>query len=198
MITPPLGIAVYYANVRNRMRSGDVIAFGGKSRFSRAIKWCTRSPISHVAILVQAVMVGRESGDGHLNMVAESSTGGVAIRRLSATLDKYDGDVWWLPLSDNTRVRMDLAKLHEFILTHEGKPYDDWQCLMQPLMENREDFSSFFCSELVGGALECGGVIGEVNASEVRPIDVCRWALYSGVWQLKGDEKLIPGFNGVG
>lgn len=62
---------------------------------------------------------------------------------------------------------------------------------------NREDFSKFFCSELVSAGLEIAGAIGEVNTAEVTPIDLCRWKIYEPkYYQLKGDRnKKISRFN---
>jgi hypothetical protein len=63
---------------------------------------------------------------------------------------------------------------------------------------NREDFSKFFCSELVAAAFERAGVTKvPINASEVTPIDLCRWRIYQGsYYQLKGDpSKRISRFN---
>ena len=62
---------------------------------------------------------------------------------------------------------------------------------------NSEDFSKFFCSELVAAGLEEAGAVGTVNASEVTPIDLCRWKIYQGeYYQLKGDPgKKISRFN---
>ena len=63
---------------------------------------------------------------------------------------------------------------------------------------NIEDFSAFFCSELVAGALEAGGVIRKVNASEVTPIDLARFTLYSDdYYQLKGANKNLNGHNTI-
>ncbi|HSO20199.1 MAG TPA: hypothetical protein VLT88_12105, partial [Desulfosarcina sp.] len=62
---------------------------------------------------------------------------------------------------------------------------------------NREDFSRFFCSELVAAGLEKAGSVGAVNASEVTPIDLCRWNIYDPTYyQLKGDgSKAISRYN---
>ena len=46
-------IPVTYDEVRNKMRPGDVIAFGGKGHFSEIIKWATRAPVSSVGTMVR-------------------------------------------------------------------------------------------------------------------------------------------------
>ncbi len=62
---------------------------------------------------------------------------------------------------------------------------------------NKEDFNKFFCSELIAAGLEKAGATGSVNASEVTPIDLCRWCIYQDkYYQLKGDpSKKISRFN---
>lgn len=44
-----------YAKFREKMKPGDVIAFGGKGRFSELIKWSTKSVVSHVGVILQTV-----------------------------------------------------------------------------------------------------------------------------------------------
>ena len=90
------------------------------------------------------------------------------------------------------------------------KPYDMPQAVMSAVdvldnlpwdktgpSYNQEDFSRFFCSELVSAGLEQAGAVGNVNASEVTPIDLCRWHIYADhYYQLKGDaSKCISRFN---
>ena len=49
-----------YADVRSKMKPGDVIAFGGKGNFSELIKWATRSTVSHVGVIMQSKMLLEE------------------------------------------------------------------------------------------------------------------------------------------
>lgn len=70
--------------------------------------------------------------------------------------------------------------------------------LLQKL-NNEEDFENLFCSEFATGALRAGGVISDVNPSEVTPIELCRFNLYKRDYtQFKGEEETrIRGFNSV-
>lgn len=59
-----------------------------------------------------------------------------------------------------------------------------------------EDFSRFFCSELVAAGLEAGQAVPRINASEVTPIDLCRWAIYEpDYYLLQGEPKEITRFG---
>lgn len=203
-----------YADARRQMQPGDVIAFGGKGNFSELIKWATRSTVSHVGIVLQTkLMIGDSPQDGFFNQVIESTSlngySGVQINRLSDRIDMYDGEIWWLPLSDHSRGRLDASAYYSFLLHQERKKYDLPQAfasaldrldgtLFGALTHNEEDFSRFFCSELAAAGLEAGGVIDTVNASEVTPIDLCSFNLYQSTYfQLKGDRRRIKGYNSL-
>lgn len=146
------------------------------------------------------------------NQIIESTSlngfSGVSISRLSDRLDTYDGEIWWLPLRRDIHDAMDKQKFYNFLIHQERKEYDMPQAIksafdaldnipvLSKATHNREDFSRFFCSELVAAALEAGAAIKSINASEVTPIDLCTFALYeTDYYQLKGDRKEIRGFK---
>lgn len=175
-----------YSSVRSQMRPGDVIAFSGKGEFSEIIKWATRSQVSHVGVILQSkLLIDGDPQLGFFNQVIESATingfSGVTISRLSDRIDTYDGDIWWLPLSEKSRNKLNFKKFYDFLLHQNRKEYDIPQAMKSaldaldrvPLLGkatyNVEDLSRFFCSELVAAGLEAGGVVGSINASEVTP-----------------------------
>jgi len=187
------------------MQPGDVIAFGGSHTASNIIKWATRSTVSHTAVILQTkLLIDQEPQAGMINQIIESTSAGVATSRLSDSINHYQGNVWWLPLSTPTRKDLSLKKFYDFLLCQEHKPYDLPQAISAWFDEldacgatkNREDFSKFFCSELVAAGLEEGGAIHQVNASEVTPIDLCMFRIYSGDYvQIKGNPTVIKGYN---
>lgn len=204
---------ILYKDARGLMKPGDVIAFSGKGNFSEIIKWATRSNVSHVGVILQSkLLIGDEIQDGMLNQIIESTSlngfSGVTINRLSDRLDTYEGEIWWLPLKSELYESMDKKKFYNFLIHQNRKEYDMPQAIKSALdtldafpaigaaTHNREDFSRFFCSELVAASLEAAGAIKTINASEVTPVDLCSFALYEGnYYQLKGDRKEIKGFN---
>jgi len=208
-------IQISYTEARERMKPGDVIAFSGKANISELIKSVTMSDVSHVAVILQTKALHDKTGR-FFNEIIESTTlngaAGVRTTRLSDSLSIYDGEIWWLPLAEQVRKEhFDEEKFYNFLFKQEGKDYDVWQAVKAgiDLLDslpfgingptlNKEDFSKFFCSELVAAAFEQAGVTGEpINASEVTPIDLCRWRIYQGsYYQLKGDpSKRISRFN---
>ncbi len=207
---------ILYQEARTRMQPGDVIAFGGKGHFSEIIKFATCSDVSHVGVILQTKIVA-DTTDRFFNQIIESTSlhgfNGVNISRFSERLDSYDGELWWLPLRQEIREKkFDAKAFYDFLFTQakDHKAYDMPQAVKSSLdvfdrvffeangpSYNREDFSKFFCSELVAAGLEKAGAVGTVNASEVTPIDLCRWKIYQGTYyQLKGDTtKKISRFN---
>jgi hypothetical protein len=151
--------------------------------------------------------------DRFFNEVIESTSlnglSGVSITRLSNHVFAYNGEIWWLPLRDSVRENMmNQVEFYNFVLHQEHKPYDVPQAIKSALdtldevpivgklTHNVEDFSKFFCSELVAAALEKSGVVSHLNSSEVTPIDLCRFSIYKDdYYQLKGKKKLVTGYN---
>ena len=207
--------SILYQDARPQMKAGDVIAFSGKGNFSEIIKWATRGPVSHVGVILQSkLVIDGDAQSGVFNQVIESTSlngfSGVSISRLSDRIDTYDGDIWWLPLRQTLWEIMDKPGYYDFLIHQEHKAYDMPQAIRSALdlldkvsvvgnaTHNLEDFSRFFCSELVAAALEAAGVIATINASEVTPIDLCSFSIYADdYFQLKGPRREIRGFNSV-
>jgi len=205
--------SILYSDARGQMKAGDVVAFSGKGNFSEIIKWATRAPVSHVGVILQSqLLIDGNPQSGKFNQIIESTSlngfSGVTISRLSDRLDTFDGEIWWLPLSQKTSGSMDKKKFYDFLIHQERKAYDMPQAIKSALdafdnvpvignaTHNVEDFARFFCSELVAAALEAAGAISSINASEVTPIDLCSFALFSDdYFQLKGNRKEIKGYN---
>ncbi len=206
---------ISYADARPMMQPGDVIAFGGKGHFSEIIKFATFSDVSHVGVILQT-KIQEDDTDRFFNQIIESTSlngfNGVNISRFSDRLATYEGELWWLPLSKKTRKNFKKKKFYNFLFNQakERKPYDMPQAIKSAIDAldnlpfdvhgagyNREDFNKFFCSELVAAALEISSAIDTVNASEVTPIDLCRWNIYKDTYyQLKGDKnKKISRYN---
>lgn len=185
-----------YAKLYQVAQPGDVVAFGGYSTFSKLIKLTTRSCVSHVAIV-------HSKQDGDIKTV-EAVNSGVIRSDLREDLREYEGEMWLLPLYDR---RVDIQKMVSYLNGAIGKPYDIGQAALSAIdifdstsgvYKNREDLRALFCSELVASALDVAGTLIGVNASEVTPIDLCRFNIYTeGYFQIKGKGRDIRGYNSV-
>lgn len=207
---------VKYASVRDKMQPGDVIAFSGNGEIAQIIKLATRSQITHAAVILQTkLLIEDQPQAGYFNQIIESTLingfYGVSINRLSDRLVDFDGEIWWLPLSNEVRGKMNLQAFYDFLLHQEKKPFDtlhgirsgidifDKNPVLGRLTRNDESFAAFFCSELVAAGLETSGAIPQINASEVTPIDLCMFSIYQeNYYQIKGDaKKTINGYNSI-
>lgn len=207
-----------YSQIRSEVKPGDIIAFGGKGNFSQLIKWATRAAVSHVGIIMQTQIkdVPGIGGDGYLNQIIESATlngfSGVNISRLSDRVKTYDGEIWVLRLAPKAwkKLKPNQEKFFNWCLNQDHKPYDVPQAIKSALdlmdkaidsaapILNREDFSSFFCSELAAGALEVASVLPPINASEVTPIDLCSFNIFEeDYFQIAGTMKEIKSYNSI-
>ncbi len=205
---------ISYEEARPRMKPGDVIAFGGKGHFSEIIKFATRCEVSHTGVILQTSVKGEKTGRFFNQVIESTGHDGVAVYRFSDRLAEYGGEVWWLPLRQNLwEKNFDGEAFYDFLFNHaRGRKYDTPQAITSAIDVldklpfgvrgpgyNKEDFSKFFCSELVAAGLEASKVVPTINASEVTPIDLCRWNIYEDDYYfLQGDsEKEISRHNSV-
>jgi hypothetical protein len=203
-----------YDEIKADIRPGDVIAFAGKDGVSDWIKAATKGPVSHVGIVLRSSHAAESAPAAPAcPQIIESDAQpgvhyGVRPRWLDERMASYSGSIWWLPLEEAIRSRLDVDKFTAFLEDKEDITFDipqairsaadslDGVPLVGELTHNREEFSAFFCSELVAAGLEAGGAISSLDCSEVTPLDMVRFAIYAGTYyQIKGPKTLIPGYN---
>jgi len=185
-----------YELERDYLKSGDLIAFGGKGAVSRLIKLKTSSKVSHVGIVLET---NTDYCDRNIVQLIESTSlgdgfAGVQINKMSTRVKQYEGEIWILPMNDKTRLNLNLKDYITWLTSQTGKAYDTPGAIGAGLdglfPDTQEDFSKLFCSELVSGGLQAGNAIDEsVNASEETPIDNCRYKIWKSTIQIKGREK---------
>lgn len=165
-----------YSEARKLMQPGDLIGFSGKGLISSVIKMVTQSDISHVGVILKS----RISKSGlDINQLIESTSlgggyAGVKIGRMSATVRTYRGDIFWYPLTEESRTKLDQGKMFDFLLSHKDKKYDTLQAAFSALdilPDMHEDFTELFCSELTAGGYEAGDLIANINCSDVTPAE---------------------------
>ena len=204
-----------YSEIRKCMRPGDVIAFGGRKITSRIIRWCTRSNVSHVGVVIQTNLLEGELSDrDFFNQVVEATAAGVKFALLSGEVEFYKGELWWFPLSEAAREKLCLKAFFDSLFAQAGKPYDSPQAFTLGLRNlfkrnrsaedsntedsNKKDSERFFCSELVAKALRDGGVIGDIDPKTVTPIKLLgQFDIYAGHYvQFKGKkQKAVRGLK---
>lgn len=99
------------------------------------------------------------------------------------------------------RKKINFITFYNWLKSQKRKLYDTWQAIgsgsgFDLVINNKEDFNKFFCSELVAASLEKAGGIPETNCSEITPTELCSWNIYdNNYYQLTGEFKEIKRFN---
>lgn len=194
-------IPTTYAAIRAKVRQGDVIAFSGSGRISKTIELFTRSKVSHVGIAYDIL----EDDVRRVKLMESTSLdgmSGVQETYLSERCAAYGGCMWWLPLSERVREKMDFERFRQALAEQKGKKYDFRQVLhhgwdLLKLFSQGEDWRRIYCSELAAIGLKAGFALPMwINVSEVRPSDLCAFRIYSeNYYQIRGDCLEINGYN---
>jgi hypothetical protein len=116
-----------YDKVKNAMRPGDVIVFGGKGSASDLIKAVTQNPVSHVAIVLQSSLPVKDDPSTQPSPQIIEATGqldpyyGVSVRWLDERITGYQGNMGRVAyrnvgrvISFCARTRGDIHNMHRF------------------------------------------------------------------------------------
>ncbi len=176
---------IFYPELCELARPGDVIVFTGKDIPSSMVKIATQSDYVHVAIVLAVI---EDHPDGSI-LIAEShidtslpsiGTGechqGAQIQWLEDRLKNCNDPVRWSALSPPLNPS-EIAKLQTWLWEIEQNKtgYDFIQAIGAGIggICNAADFSALFCSELVTYGLQLvGRVFPEINPSKTTPVDV--------------------------
>lgn len=160
-----------FAELRATLDSGDVLLFGGESRFSQAIKHLTGSHWSHVALVARPwaegpLLLWEATLDPDLPDIATHQIApGVNLYDLEQWIRHYAGETAIRPLRIERTKKMRAALL-DFYLEVCGRPFERNPLeLLRPLYDgplvtqHEPDLSSFFCSKLVAEAYQRMGLL---------------------------------------
>lgn len=185
------------------MKFGDVVAFSGKGAVSNIIKWKTGSDISHVGMVLESEFI---VGEKRIVLIESTSLvnipdlrtreliKGVQQQHLSQRLDSYEGQAYYYELKT---VVDDFRKntMYNWLMSKHASrtPYDSVQALGSAIdlldnmgFENKPDFSSLFCSEMVTKVLQLGDFLpSAINPSEQTPADVIAYDCFKERVQIK-------------
>ncbi len=191
-------LPVKYSEIRNELKSGDMILFSGGGFVSRMIQMFTRSQWSHVGLVIKddwwdMLLLWESTTLSKIKTVHGNIRQGVAIRPLSEVIENYDGQVGvrqlTFPLTDAQELTIGELR-QEF----KGRDYEQNKSeLFKSAYDfiggrNEEDLSSLFCSELVAEAYQRVNFLDEVKPSnEYTPADLAelsldiRWNRFSDI-----------------
>jgi len=168
---------VSYEEIRDTLRTGDIVFCSGTYFFSKAIRLVTKSVWSHVGIIYRDDFLDRI-------FILESETMiGVRIAPLSKYLRDYHGR------RKPYRGRMFVAKLEPEVSTEAmkkavsfgmdqlTKPYDNWEILRIGIrilfgIGRKSRDRKYICSELVYEAFHKAGIEFPYNNRSISPDDL--------------------------
>ena len=170
-----------YAEIRDSLKTGDIVLFSGQSQVSGILKWFKRSKWSHVGMVVKlpqfdAIMLWEST---LLSSATDVETGMPSLGvRLVPLSQRIGGEVAIRRLENVVLSQEDIDKLSALRVELRGRPYERnpvelfksvWDL---PFGRNEEDLSSVFCSELVAEAYQALGLLPEEQPSnEYTPAD---------------------------
>ncbi|MCB1885938.1 MAG: hypothetical protein KDG89_18480 [Geminicoccaceae bacterium] len=195
-----------YEAVRPLLKTGDLVLFAGRGGVSAWIRWFTRSPWTHIGMVVRqepmdSLFVWESTT---LSTAKDVSSGalrrGVQLAGLRERILAYDGEIAVRRLSRGLGRRR-LARLGVLRNQFAGRPYEESKLELLKaaadilLPENREDLTSLFCSELVAEAYQTMGLLDERKPSnEYVPGDFAadRLPRLRGGFVLGAEEMVGP------
>lgn len=140
-----------YDQVRDQIRTGDLIFFRGRGPFSRLIRKITYCVYSHVGIAAWWA--------GHLVVFQSRIPIGVEVLPARRVVTKYDGQVdWWTVKAEFDRERLLTCAVAEL-----GKPYSFLGLVKAALPFGRRrdpvgSAESYFCSQFVSACYRGAGI----------------------------------------
>jgi len=179
-----------YRDIRDRLKTGDILLFSGKSRISEGIKFFSKSKWSHVGMVYRFYSPLDPQGSifcwesTTLCDVKDADTGkltkGVQRVELSERLERCFANGYEIVVRPLTNPLDDamVTALNAFRHEVSGRPYEKHLIeLIKSLYEgffgeSKEDLSSLFYSELVAEGYQRMGLLPEAPGSnEYTPKD---------------------------
>jgi hypothetical protein len=179
-----------YKEIRNDLKTGDVILFSGKGGISDGIKFFTLSKWSHIGIVYRFNDSLDENSSVFcwesttLSNLEDADTGkltkGVQRVELSERFEKCFASGYEIAIRQLSQSLTDdmIRQLNNFRCEVSGRPYEKHKIeLLRSAYdgifgENKEDLSSLFCSELVAEAYQRMGLLTEeLPSNEYTPKD---------------------------
>ena len=140
-----------YEEIRNDMKTGDMLAWHSNSLIGAGIRWKTvpsgipkDSPLSinHTSTIIRLKEYERLQ---RRVFITEALENGVVLNLLSKRLEEFDGYVWWYPLKRSWDAERQI--IGERLLSVVGTKYDYRSIFKQLFGSVSVDLRQFFCSE---------------------------------------------------
>ena len=193
-----------YQNIRNDLKTGDLVLFAGRGLVSATIKYSTFSKWSHVGMIINMpeydfVTVWESTTlSKAMDLETHAPRSGVQLVPLSARVRTYNGEIAVRQLEGLEPNHIDVNGLMELRKEVSRRPYEQSKLELiksaydGPFGHNEEDLSSLFCSELVAEAYQRMGLLSEQKPSnEYTPADFSQEKDLTLTQGSLGEEVLI-------
>ena len=159
---------INYINIRDQIKTGDIVLFQGKGLFSTVIR--ASGDKTHVGVVVNfpeydfkcilestTLSTIRDLGSGEFKK-------GVQIVPLSKRISSYNGKIWIRQLENFHVGEKERKILFNFRREFNNRPYEKSKIdligsAFDILNDNEEDLTSVFCSETVGELYQRWGIL---------------------------------------
>jgi hypothetical protein len=145
-------LSVYNA-VKDRMKTGDLLQWHSNTPLGWAIRAKTGSRFNHSGLVIR---LAEYEGLERRRFTHEALEHGVVLNLVSRRLEDFNGEVWWYPLKDDWKSR--LQEIGERALGFTGIGYDYPAIAMQLFTHVQADCAQLFCSEMCFLAYGFSGV----------------------------------------
>lgn len=175
----------YQENIKENLRTGDIILFSGHGAISNLIKLFTKSEWSHVGIALRNgttdLYIWESTTLSDVDDVIDHiKKKGVQLVSFAERTEKYHGKIAVRHLQGVTMDDAEADALKQLIIELENRPYEEHLIdLLKSSVDtygkewhNEGDLSSLFCSELIATAYQHLGLLNKTEvADEYTPKD---------------------------
>lgn len=154
-----------YSIARPLIQTGDLILWRGNSLLSRCIELC--SEYSHASLVVR---INEYFPETEAVLVVEAVGTGLQFRRLSYRMEKFNGEVYWLPVECEKDNRFAIAR-YALDQLFRGVKYDYLGLLANIFKRPKINPTQWYCSEFAWAVLANGGVV-ELGEEAPQPGDL--------------------------
>lgn len=129
----------YYLH-RPLMRTGDILQWRSASVLGWLIRKFSKAAVNHTSLIITLDVY-----DADRLFTTEALGDGIELNIVSTRLEKYQGEVWWMPLKSEYQMHRHL--IGQEALRTLGTPYDYGALISQAVTRVKANPKKQFCSE---------------------------------------------------
>jgi len=133
---------IKYNEIKDDMRTGDLLQWRSPSIIGRLIRWKTGSNVNHSSMVIR---LKEYEGRERRRWTTEALEHGTVLNLLSRRLNDFDGECWWYPLKDEWNEKR--GEVGERSVYFIGIKYDYKSLFAQLFSKVSADARRLFCSE---------------------------------------------------